>query len=240
MPRNYWETVSQVIESSDIILMVMDARNPDATRNREIEAKVKGKPVIYVLNKSDLAKDSAIKMPGAISVSSKDYTGIGLLKRQIQIEGKRLKISKPRVGVLGYPNMGKSSLINALGGRGKANVSPISGFTKGKKDVKFRAFVLIDTPGVIPFMEKDDITHSVLGINTNIKEPDAVVLKLLEQHPGAIERRYLVAVQEDKESTLEEIAAELNFMLKGGKPDTVRAAKKILAEISSGKLRINI
>lgn len=234
MSKNFWTIVNRVISQANILLEIIDARAVDQTRNKEIEDKVKkaGKPLIYVLNKCDLAnKDDLEKisktLKPSVFISCKDYYGINILKERIIIEGKKLGATKPVVGVLGYPNMGKSSVINALTGTGKARVSSVSSFTKGKQYITTKPFYLIDTPGVIPYKEKDTIKNAMLGINTKSNDPESDVLLIIQKHPGMIESHYNVPLG-DEETTLERIAIKLNCVRKGNIPDTTRASVIIL------------
>ncbi len=240
----FWRAVNTVIADADILLEIVDARSIDGTRNAEIENKVRktGKVLIYVLNKCDLADQKELEkikksMSPCVFVSCKDYHGIRMLREQILIAGKRLGIERPRVGVLGYPNMGKSSVINALNGAGKARVSSTSGFTKGAQHINARGFVLIDTPGVIPYLEKDAVKHAMTGIMTDSKDPEGDVLKIMESRPGLIESHYGVPVCDDKDEALEAISRKLGMILKGERADTFKASQRILKELRDGAIK---
>jgi ribosome biogenesis GTPase A len=241
----FWKAVNDVIREANILLEIIDARDVAGTRNPEIEDKIRhaGKIMIYVLNKCDLADQKELEkvkktLSPCVFVSCKDYHGIKMLRERIIIEGKRLGDEKIVVGVLGYPNMGKSSVINALNGMGKAKVSSKSGFTRGKQYITARGFVMIDTPGVIPYMEKDAVKHSISGIKTETKDPEGDVLRIMEARPGLIENHYGVALSEDKEESLEAVCVKLNLLLKGGKPDMFKASQRILRELRSGIIKI--
>lgn len=245
MVRNFWTVVNKVISEADIILEIIDARAVAQTRNLEIEYKVKkeGKTLIYVLNKCDLAnKDELDELKKtlipSVFISCKDYHGMNLLKERIIIEAKKMGLAKPRVGVLGYPNMGKSSVINALSGTGKAKVSSTAGYTHGKQHITVRQFYLIDTPGVIPYGEKDTVKNAMLGIKTKSKDPESDLLLIMQEHSGIIESHYKVPVEEDKEETLEKIAIKMNCVRKGNLPDTARASRMIIKLLREGKIKI--
>jgi hypothetical protein len=246
MSSSFWDSVNGVINEADILLEVVDARRIDETRNLEIEDKVRraGKLLIYVFNKCDIADMSALEhkkkeLFPSVFVSSKEYHGIKMLYERIIIEAKRLGIKRPKVGVLGYPNMGKSSLINALNGSAKARISAESGFTKGKQYVGAKGILLIDTPGVIPFGENDTVKKALTGIDTKFKDPETAVLKVIEEYPGTIEQFYgAEANAEDAEESLENIAVKLNLLLKGKRPDMRRASERILRDLRDGKIKI--
>lgn len=243
MKQTYWKTVDEVIGRSNIVLYTIDARFPRQSRNIDVDRiiKRKEKKVIYVITKYDMIKGKRLELDGSMKpfcmVSARDFHGIGKLKGMIISLGKNMKIERPKVCVVGYPNIGKSSLINAIKGRGSAGISSEPGFTKGKQYVALKNFLLIDTPGVIPRSEKHDLKHLLIsGVSGNSKEPDLAAIGLMEQLPGAVEKYFEVPVNGDKEATLAEIAAKKSLLLKGGEPDIERAAKMILNLYQHGKL----
>lgn len=244
--RTFWNMVNNVISDSDVLLLVLDSRMAQETRNYEIEKKVAsfGKPLIYVLNKCDLVDKNIVeeykrKIPNSVFVSAKKHLGTIKLREKILVAASRLTLSsKVRVGVLGYPNVGKSSIINALKGRGSAKVSSVSGHTKHIQKVRTSQIILLDTPGVIPYKENDLLKHNVIGTIDHNKEknPDIIAVALIERFPGLIERYYDVDICSDKEDTLEVIALKRNFVKKGSKPDILRASKMILHDWQTGKI----
>jgi ribosome biogenesis GTPase A len=234
MPSSFWDSVNGVIKESDIILEVLDARRIDETRNVEIEEKARraGKVLIYVFNKCDLADVDSLnykkkELFPSVFISSTKYHGIKMLYERIMIEAKRLGLKRPRVGVLGYPN-----------GASKARTSSESGFTHGKQYVNAKNIVLIDTPGVIPYDEKDEMKSALTGMNTKFKDPETAVLKVMEEYPGTVEEFYGAEADDDKEVSLENIARKLNLVIRGGKPDTKRAAERVLRDIRNGDISI--
>jgi ribosome biogenesis GTPase A len=248
---NYWILVNKVINEADILLLILDARMIKETRNKEIERKIKDsdKPLIYVVNKCDLVKDNDLRkykerMKQTFFISSKTKTGLKTLLERIHIIGSKLKHKekheKINVGVLGYPNVGKSSIINAIKGKKSAKTSALSGYTKALQKIRTnKKIVMIDTPGVIPFKEKDDLKHSIIGTIdfTKIKEPDVIAIEIMEKYPDKIEKHYGMKIKEDFEETIEQIAIKKNILIKGGLPDTKRMARMIITEWQKGNIK---
>ncbi len=236
--NKFWHVVNKVIEKSDIILEVLDARFVEMSRNKEIEDKCEGKKFIFVLNKCDLVSKKEMegwkrKLKNVVFVSATKRFGTSLLKRKIKelAEGKNVT-----VGVLGYPNTGKSSVINAICGKKKANTSPSSGHTKGKQLLRMdKGIFLLDTPGVFPYKEKGD-KIAFIGAEdfSKVKDPDLVVLKLLEVQGERIKKHY--GVSGEGEEVIENVAKKFNKLIKGGLPDIISASKLILKDWQRGKI----
>lgn len=249
MSNTFWDVVNNVIHDADVILLLLDARSVEETRHQEIEDKVKrlGKPLVYVITKCDLVPKTVVEkykktLKPCVFVSAIEHHGTTILRDRILIEVNKAKLAKPqvKVGVLGYPNVGKSSLINALKGRAAAPTSRLSGHTKGVQKIRIdNRILLLDTPGVIPYREDDDIKHTKIGTidYTKTKNPDMVVLQLLQEYPGRIEKFYDVTPEEDPEETLEKIAKKLKMLMKGNRPDIERLARLILRSWQKGEIR---
>lgn len=249
--------VREVIMTSDIVLEVLDARFIDKTRNIEMESFVKGqgKKLIYVINKIDLVDVNELKrnydlfqLVPYIFFSAKQKTGRARLRTLIKIEMKRIKITHPkgRVGVIGYPNTGKSTIINILSGKKGAGTSPEAGFTKVRRKVRFsKDIIILDTPGV--FQEKEhpetDVAalrkHATIGVKTftNVKDPDFVVAKLMKENPGLFEKFYGIEANGDVEVLLEMLGRRRRLLKKGDEVDMVRAGKEVLRDWQEGKIR---
>lgn len=240
--------MNNVLREADIIIEVLDARYIDDTRNFEIEDKIRhwNKKLLFVINKSDLVdpadlgklKDVKKQLKPCVFISSTDRLGTTILKKKILELSRGEKVI---VGVVGYPNVGKSSVINALSGRGAARTSSESGYTKGLQKIKVdNKILLLDTPGVFPWKEKDTAKHGKTGAIdfAKIKDPEYVTLKLIEEEKERIKKHYSVeAKKDDAEEILEEIAYKLKKLSRGGLPDLDAAARAVLKEWQAGKIR---
>jgi hypothetical protein len=254
--RDFWRIVREVIEQSDVVIEVLDARMPHKTRNRKAERMVKmhRKPLIIVVNKRDLitseiAKEhrkSLKKVGNCIFISTKNKRGISSLKREIMKIGqrRRRKKGRVRVGVIGYPNTGKSSLINALAGRNKARVAAKPGFTRGVQWINAGENIrLLDTPGVIPLGERDEVRQALIGVLdvSKIRDPMVVAKRIvelfLEQNKDALEEKYGIEIGEKSFSGIvREIGRVRHMLKKGGKIDLRRVYLTIINDWQKGEL----
>lgn len=243
---SFWALVNSVIREADLLLLVLDARLVAESRNIEIEQKIHeaGKPLIYVVSKSDLAdreeaERAASDLRPRVMFSAKDYHGVRALRKAILMEAKRLGKEVITVGVLGYPNVGKSSLINALKGRGSAGTSPLSGYTRSLQKIRLsRRIMLIDTPGVILSKEKDFIKQSSIGTidYLHTREPDIVVAELMTRFPEKFERFYGIKIPEDPFDAIEELALKRRVLKRGGEPDMMVMARHMLIDWQKGRI----
>jgi ribosome biogenesis GTPase A len=240
--RNYGELVNKVIDESDIILFVLDARQLHESINKTLEDIIieKGKKYLYVINKCDLVSKSQLprlSIANSVKVSAEKHLGTMRLLRKIM----ELSHGKETVvGVIGYPNTGKSTLINALKGRHSAPTSSIAGYTRGLQKIRVsQKLLLVDTPGIISYKESQDFNlHMIGAVDVNkIRDPEASVTAMIESLNGKIEKHFDVNKNEDPYETLEEIAVKRNLLKRGGIPDTIRAAKEIIFLMQKGKIR---
>lgn len=235
-----------VIKQSDIVLMILDARAGKETVNSTILSMLEGKKFLYVINKIDLVPESewqALKktIKPSIAISSTKHLGTMMLLRKINEIAHGDEVV---VGVVGYPNTGKSSLINALRNRASASVSPVAGHTKAIQKIRVsKHIVLLDTPGVLPYQDKRNenrrTVHEYLGtIDVHkLRDPDIVFNNLITEYPGMVEKYFGIEPGGDYEELLEVLCKKKNILRPGNKPDLPRMARQVLIEFQSGKMR---
>jgi hypothetical protein len=248
--------VKEVIRISDIVLEVLDARFLKETRNIELERMIidLGKKIVFVLNKADLIDVQELKQSGKLEelapyvfISAKTRIGVKELRTRIKIEAKRMKQQRTtHIGIIGYPNTGKSSIINVLAGGGHARTAAEAGFTKGMQKIRLaKGILLLDTPGVMP--EREAPAHqtlhakklSLIGVKTfdKAKNPELVVFQIMKAYPGVLENFYGIEAEGDSEKLIEELGRRYKFLAKGGKIDSDRAARMILKDWQIGKIK---
>ncbi|PIN86476.1 hypothetical protein COV19_04240 [Candidatus Woesearchaeota archaeon CG10_big_fil_rev_8_21_14_0_10_44_13] len=240
--KDYTELVEKVINKADIILMVLDARKARESINTEAEARIKrkNKKLIYVINKCDLVPKNEIErlnLPNSVRISALRHLGTTILLRKINEIARGKDVV---VGVVGFPNTGKSTLINALKGRKSAPTSPISGFTKGLQKLRVsERIMMIDTPGVLPEKRvKGAILVAIGAVDADkLKDPEYGAVQLMKTLKGKIERHYGVEPKDDPYGTLEDIALEKKIIKKGGVADTERMAREIVRKWQRGEIR---
>lgn len=257
----YPKAMLDVIRTSDIILEILDARFIEETRNHKVEGEIidSGKILVYVINKSDLVnvgeaeKDLPSWMRPYVFVSATRNVGLGKLKGRIKMEAKRIlkdwkengdSRKRVQVGVIGYPNAGKSSVINFVTHKSSAGTGKQAGFTKGIQKIKLSEGILIlDTPGVIPedkysTREKSFARDVKVGGRTysDVKNPEDVVYYLMEEN-GKMIRKFYEIETEDFEELVEELGRKKRFLGKGGKVDVDRTARLILRDWQEGRIK---
>ena len=251
------------IKLIDLIIELVDARVPLSSRNPDIDELGKNKARLILLNKADLAEDRRndewmeyFKKQGysVVKVNSKKGGGIKSIqsviqeacKEKMERDRKRGILNRPvRAMVVGIPNVGKSTFINALAGKACAKTGNKPGVTKGKQWIRLNKNVeLLDTPGILwPKFEDQRVGLYLALIGAikdeilNIDELSLELIKiLLSDYPSVLHERY--GVEEDAEPPviLGQIAENRKCISKGNELDYSKAAALLIDEFRSGKL----
>lgn len=232
--KRIWGELFKVVDSSDVIIHVLDARDPLGTRCPSIETFIKTeaphKHLIFVLNKCDLIPTSVaskwVKILSsehptiAFHASINNPFGKGsliqLLRQFSRLHSDKKQIS---VGFVGYPNTGKSSIINSLRKKQVCSVAPIPGQTKVWQYVTLmKRIFLIDCPGVVPVSTDDTEAEIVLkGVVRveNIKNPEDHIPFLLERvKKEHLSKTYDIASWTDSIDFLTQLAVKSGKLLK--------------------------
>ena len=251
------------IKLIDLIIELVDARIPLSSRNPDIDELGKGEARLILLNKADLAEDrindewiAYFKDKGysAVKVNSKKGGGIKSIQSVIQEacrekterDRKRGILNRPvRAMVVGIPNVGKSTFINALAGKACAKTGNKPGVTKGKQWIRLNKSVeLLDTPGILwPKFEDQEVGLKLAFIGSikdeilQTEELAAELVKFMKiSYPGVLEEKYAIPEPEDAYECLAEIAKSRHCLVRGSELDTEKAAAILLDDFRSGRL----
>ena len=251
------------IKLIDLIIEVTDARIPLSSRNPDIDELGKNKARLILLNKADLADDHKTeqwmeyfreKGYYAVKINAKNGTGIKSIlpvimescKEKIERDRRRGILNRPvRAMVVGIPNVGKSTFINALAGKACAKTGNKPGVTKGKQWIRLNKNVeLLDTPGILwPKFEDQEVGAKLAMVGSikdeilNLEELSLELLAYLHrEYEGILQERYQITESEDKLNMLEQIAENRKCIQKGMELDYVKAANILLEEFRNGKI----
>ncbi|MBR7112481.1 MAG: ribosome biogenesis GTPase YlqF [Clostridia bacterium] len=260
--------IGENLKNVDIVIELLDARIPQSSRNPEIMRLVEGKPLVTLLNKSMLAD------PVSTEKWVRHYTGEGqicipfdciskkgmdrllpairtvLADKIKRYEDKGMHGRKLKAMVVGIPNVGKSSLINLLGGTKKAKVENRPGVTVAPQWVTTKEGLdLMDMPGVLWPRFDDRATGENLAITGAIKDDVveietlavALVSKLRRRYPSLLAARYKLdaTILEGEMSDydlFEAIGRRRGFLVGGGEVNTERTANTLLDEFRAAKI----
>jgi len=243
-----------------VVIEVLDARLPEASTNplvRELRLH-RQRPCLKVLNKADLADPLATKAwiefynrqegVKAVAISSKSQGEVaripGLCQRLAPHRNDNTK--QLRMMIMGIPNVGKSTLMNALVKRKIAKVGDEPAVTKSQQihQINVRQSI-VDTPGLMwPKIEHDSdglmlaASHAI-GRNAVIDEEVAVFLAklLLARYPALLTARYGFPVDGiDAVAVVEGVARRRALLMRGGQPDFEKASIAFLQDYRDGKL----
>ena len=271
------EIEENVLASGKKLVYILN--KSDLVDIKEVEKELPGwmKPYVFVSATEGIGlKDlkARIKMEAKRILAVRN--SVEEVPKEVSKSGKKEKYLVPdlaskkriHVGVIGYPNTGKSSVINFITRKGVAKTSKQAGWTKGMQKIRMSDNILIlDTPGVIPANQYSSESNSFakdvkVGGRTysNVKNPEDVVYYLMsapepkdennltnkekkaieeaEKNSKAIRKFYGIETEGDVNDLIEELGEKKSFLGKGGKVDVDRTARIILRDWQDGKIRI--
>ena len=275
--KAYMKELRKVVDNADVILEVLDARDPLGCRNREIEDQIvscSGKRLVLILNKIDLVP-SHVLMPW-LNELRKDFPTVAF-KASTQDQGRHLAQTNGKadkavtkviqssravgtdtlmqllknycrknqmktaitVGIIGFPNVGKSSLINSLKRNKAVGVSSTAGYTKVMQEIHLdKKIKLLDCPGIV-FDQSDAGTLLLRNcLNTEmLNDPVPAVEVILSRCTyEQINALYQVKPFTDVVQFLVEFAQKRGKLSRGGLPDLKAAGRKILQDWNTGRI----
>ena len=257
--------IKENLNAVDAVCELVDARIPESSRNPELDEIIGSKPRIVLLNKCDLADENAtarkikeLSAKGITALPVDCRSGKGLdkfqpavrevLKDKIQANVDRGMAGKHlRIMVVGIPNTGKSSFINRMAGKNRAEVADKPGVTRSNRWFFIGSGIeLLDTPGVLwPKFEDPEVGFKfafIGSVKDQILDIQEIAVRLLvilqKNYADRLTERYKIEDFEELEpyELLELIAKKRGMLLRKGEYDTERAAVMLLDEYRSGKL----
>lgn len=258
------KTIAEDMALVDLTVEVRDARIPQMSANPQFEAILAKKPRVILLNKEDLAEP--IKTAqwlqffrqqgfGAVAVNAAYKKGLPELLKLCRLLAEPVmqsleakgRLRRPvRIMMVGVPNTGKSTLINALVPRSVSKTGNRPGVTRGKQWVRLgQDLELLDTPGVLwPKFDDPQVGFALAvtgAIRLEILEEEELACQLLawlaaNRAQLLVERYHLQDLTKEPYLLLEDLGRQRGLLAAGAKVKTAEAAALFLAEFRNGKL----
>lgn len=267
-PGHMNKTLKQMQQDSkicDCFIYILDSRCPKSCINPEFVKVIGNKPIIFVLNKSDLVQNSdldkfkkyfnqqgynCISLNATISGSSKIIINTikSVFKDRLEKNKEKNVNFIIRAMILGIPNSGKSTIVNNLCGKARATTGNRAGVTRNKQWVKLDNYIeVMDTPGVLlPNFENEEYAYN-LAITGAVKDEILNLYDIASALIDRLKKLNLIDVLNSKygvdinNSTLnieiiKAIGKKRGCILKGGDIDFDRTAKLLLTDFRAAKL----
>lgn len=258
------DLLQENIKLVNIVIEVIDARIPIASKNPDFDQLFRDKKRLIVLNKYDLADPNMNKVWQDYykskgwscvlynSTNNKELRKLDIAiaeatKEIVERYKKRGLLNKSiKAMIVGIPNVGKSTLINSLAKKKSAKTGNMPGVTKGKQWIHLAGNIdLLDTPGILWPKFEDEKGALNLAFTGAIKDEvlvlEEIVLKFVEKmiqlnKINAILEKYNIEQGEKPLDVLDNIAIKKGFFLNNKEIDYLRVANLLLSDFRSGKL----
>lgn len=259
--------IKESLSMVDAVTEILDARIPLSSRNPEIEQITAGKPRIILLNKCDVA-DERITREWINYFERKDFTalpvdcrsgkGLGAYRPAVRkVLAEKIKSNEQkgmagkslRVMVVGIPNTGKSSFINRMAGKNRAQVADRPGVTRHNQWFNIgNGIELLDTPGVLwPKFDDPSVGDKLAFIGSvkdTVLDSETMAVRLIDvlkkEYPNTLSQRYKINgidfAETESFEILELLGKKRGMLISGGEIDTERASVTLLDEYRAGKL----
>lgn len=245
----------KILPQVDIVIEVLDARLPFSSQNPMLASIRKHKPTIKILNKSDLSdesvltlwqaeleKDSTVKTITCNNLGSAYDKIRGLCRSMIPERNNRSSMVYAMIA--GIPNVGKSTIINALAGRAIAKTGNEAAVTKMQQRIEISPYLtLIDTPGVLwPNIENENsgyrlaATGAIKDTAIDLQDIACFVAEfMLENYPSNIQTKYALDKMPKTEiELLEAIARKRGCIVSGGLVDFEKVSRLVVSDLRNG------
>ena len=256
--------IKERIKLIDIIYECVDARMPSSSKLKGMDDILEAKPRILVMTKKDLCdleetnkwikyyEEKGYKVLLLDLTNNDDYKKLIKLTNEIvkPIQEKRkdkgLKSKEVKIGVIGIPNVGKSTLINKLAGKKVANTGNKPGVTKQINWLKTNSgFLLLDTPGILwPKIEDNTEALSLASTATikmeilNMTDIGGYIITFFKNYyKEKLEEKYNIEISDDPNEIFTSLAKKFNYFEKDGEIDYEKISNKVYNDLVSGALK---